>query len=139
MPKFVQFTAIRANAKIIPGPAIRAALDAYTLDFCADIVIATSPYPPVPATPTNRYERTGRLLRNWRVRPLPQAGGNLGYQIDNPTQDRWGRYYGGFVHGPSDQTSFHAAHGWENIGDHIDRAQFREGAQEIIQAASGAL
>lgn len=127
----VQFTAIRARAKIIPGPEIAAALDTYTAAFCAEIVAETQPYPAAPGPP-NTYVRTFRLLQSWRVKPLPSVGGSIGYQITNGVQDRWGRYYSGYVHGPSRQTSFHAGNGWENIRDHVDRDEFKAGAQQII-------
>jgi len=129
----VRFTAIRANARIIPGPEIVAALDDYTLEYCGEVVLEVSEYPPVPPPP-NTYVRTGRLLTYWRV--VKQAIAS--YRIINPTQDRWGRYYAGYVHGPSGQTGFHAAHGWKNIRDHIDRPKFQRGAQAIISGMSGA-
>lgn len=134
MPTLVQFTAIRTNARIIPMPEIREELDAFTRDFCGDVVIEVSQYPPVPAPP-NRYVRTGRLIRNWRVQPK-STGDQIKYVIDNPTQDRRGRYYVNYVHGPSGQTSFHSAHGWKNIGDYKDRDRFRAGVQAIIQAGA---
>jgi hypothetical protein len=126
MPTFVAFKAIRSNAKVIPGPAIMAALDEYTFAFCADIITETSPYPD---GVDSWYVRTGRLLGNWRIR----REGLAEYRVVNGVQDKWGRYYAGYVHGPN-QASFHAAHGWENIKDHIDRAKFRTGAQAVINA-----
>ena len=131
MPTLVRFTAIRANARIILAPEIRAMLDEYVRGFMADIVIEVSQYPPPPPSPPNRYVRTGRLLRNWRVRPIGNPD-QIAYQIDNPVQDRWGRYYVSYVVGPSGQTSFHAAHGWKNIRDYVHQDEFRAGAQAVI-------
>lgn len=137
MPVLVQYTAIRANPAILPGPLIRAELDAFTRDFCGEVVIAISDYPPVPPPP-NRYVRTGRLLRNWRVLSKG-TGDQIKYVIDNPVQDRRGRFYVGYVQGPSGQTSFHSAHGWKNILDYKDRDRFSTGVQAIIESASGGL
>lgn len=136
MPQLVQFTAIRSNAAIVPAAVVRAELEVFTRDFCADVVIAVSPYPPVPPPP-NRYVRTGRLVVNWRVKPAGD-GDQIKYVIDNPVQDRRGRYYVNYVHGPSGQTSFHSAHGWHNIGDFKDRDIFRAGVQAIISRIGGA-
>lgn len=136
MPVLVQYTPIRANAAIIPSALIRAELDAFTRDFCGDVVIAVAEYPPVPPPP-NRYVRTGRLLRNWRVLPKP-TGDQIKYVIDNPVQDKRGRYYASFVHGPgTGQVWFHSAHGWKNIADYRDRERFRTGVQAIIGKAGG--
>jgi hypothetical protein len=130
----VQFTAIRANAAKIPGPAVYAALHEYTQGYCAEIIMRTSEYPP-PVPPRSEsgtgYQRTFRLLKNWRLKDV-SSGAGIQYQITNPVQDRWGRYYSGYVHGPSGQTSFHAAHGWKNIADEIDRPAFKAGAQATL-------
>lgn len=136
MPILVQFTAIRSNARIIPAEAIRAELDEFTLTHCGNILNEIAPYPPVPPPP-NRYVRTGRLLRNWRVRNTG-TGDQVKYTIDNPVQDRRGRYYVRYVQGPSGQTWFHSAHGWKNIGDYKDRDRFRAGVQAIISRVGGA-
>lgn len=129
----VRFTAIRANARIIPGPEVYTALHEFTRDYCSTIIIDVSEYPPeVPPREgkTMGYQRTYRLLKNWRLKDV-SSGVGIQYQIDNPVQDRWGRYYSGYVHGPR-QASFHAAHGWKNIRDRIDRPAFKAGAQATI-------
>lgn len=134
MSTLVRFTAIRANAKVIPGPEIYAALHEYTLAYCAELVTEVSQYPPAPPQRGSfrPYVRTFKLLRSWTVKDT-SSGANIQYTIRNPAQDPWGRYYSGFVHGPSGQASFHSEHGWKNIRDFQDRDTFREGAQAIIQ------
>lgn len=129
----VQFTAIRANAARIPAPAVYEALHEYTRGYCAEVIMVVSVYPPPvqPGTGHRPYQRTFRLLRNWRLVDA-SAGSGIQYRIQNSVQDRWGRYYSGMVHGPSRQVSFHAEHGWENIKDHIDRPAFKAGAQTVI-------
>lgn len=136
MPILVQFTAIRSNAKLVPAAAIHAELEVFTQEFCATIVKDVQDYPPVPPPP-NRYVRTGRLLRYWRVQSR-SSGDQIKYVIDNPVQDRRGRYYVNYVHGPNGQTSFHSAHGWKNIGDFRSRDTFRVGVQAIISRVGGA-
>lgn len=127
MPALTRFTAIRVNATQIRTPQILAEADAVTLDHCARIITDVSAYPPVPGPP-NRYERTGRLLANWRLKRLGEAS----YQVYNATQDRRGRYYAGYVHGQSSQTWFHRGHGWRNIKDYLRRAEFRVAVQAVI-------
>lgn len=130
----VQFTAIRANARIIPGPEVYTALHEYTQGFCAEIIMETSVYPPpVLDTQTGRlaYTRTFKLLGAWRLKDI-SAGVGIQYVITNAAQDRRGRYYSGYVHGPTGQAGFHVQHGWENIRDHVDRPQFKAGAQATI-------
>lgn len=129
MPTLVQFKAIPARAKIIPAPEIRAELDAYVRDFMADLIIKVSEYPPVPPPP-NTYVRTGKLLSSWRLQPFSNPD-EIAYRVTNAAQDRWGRYYVTYVHGPR-QASFHSAHGWKNIADYRDQAAYRAGAQAII-------
>lgn len=123
----VRFTAIRANSRIIHGPETYAALHEYTQDYCSDIILQLA-YPPPQELPS--YKRTFRLLLNWRLRDV-SSGSGIQYQISNATQDRWGRYYSGYVHGPSRQASFHAGR-HKNIGDLVDRPQFKQGAQLVI-------
>lgn len=135
MPALIQFTAIRSNAKIIPAPAIALKLDRFTRLWCEDIILSVRPYPPAPPPP-NRYVRTGRLGSNWRLRAATSFD-QIKYIIDNPVQDRRGRYYVNYVHGPTGQTSFHSAHGWRNIGDYRNREDFRIGVQSIIQSEGG--
>lgn len=127
----VRFTAIRANARIIPGPETYTALHEYTQDYCVKLIEEVSKYPAVPET-TRRppYVRTYRLLANWRLKDV-SSGQGIQYQISNSVQDRWGRYYSGYVHGPR-QASFHADHGWQNMKDHIDRPAFKAGAQSVM-------
>lgn len=129
----VQFTAIRANANRIPAPQVYEALHEYTRGYCAEIIMKTSEYPPPvpPREGRKGYERTFRLLRNWRLIDA-SAGVGIQYRIQNSVQDRWGRYYSGMVHGPSRQVSFHAAHGWQNIKDNVDRPAFKAGAQTVM-------
>jgi len=136
MSTLVRFTAIRANAKVIPSPEIYAALHEYTQVYCAELVTEVSQYPPPPAVRVGRkegYVRTFKLLRSWTVKDT-SGGVGISYTIRNPAQDLWGRYYSGYVHGPGDaQASFHGEHGWKNIKDFQDRDTFRAGAQAIIQ------
>lgn len=131
----VSFTSIRANARIIPGPEIYAALHEYTQVYCGELITEVSHYPdpPTPAQPTYKpYVRTFRLLRNWTLKD-ESSGDGITYRIRNPVQDRWGRYYSGYVHGPSGQASFHGDHGWKNLRDYNDHGRFKAGAQAIIQ------
>ena len=129
----IRFTAIRANARIIPGPEVYAALHEYTGTYCAEVITTVSEYPPVPAPRVGRrpYVRTYRLLSNWRLKDV-SSGVGIQYQISNSVQDKWGRYYSGYVHGPSKQASFHASHGWKNIRDHFNRSEFKAGAQATM-------
>lgn len=128
----VRFTAIRANARIIPGPETYAALHEYTQDYCVALITKVSEYPPEPAPREGHkpYARTFRLLGNWRLKDV-SSGVGIQYQISNSVQDKWGRYYSGYVHGPR-QASFHAEHGWKNMRDEIDRPAFKSGAQAVI-------
>lgn len=135
MPALVQFTAIRSNSRIVQTAEMRAALDQWTNDFCEEVVEKVRGYPPIPGTP-NRYVRTGRLFYQWRVRKMDNTD-QIKYVIDNPVQDRRGRYYANFVHGPSGQTGFHSAHGWVNIGEFKDRESWKAGVQAIIQHFTG--
>lgn len=135
MPVLVSFTAIRSNARFKPGPLIRAELEGFTQDWCAEIVRNIEAYPPIPGPP-NRYVRTGRLFANWRIRSLGN-GDEIKYVIDNPVQDKRGRYYVNYVNGPSGQTSFHSAHGWHNISEYKDRATYQIGVQSIISTMGG--
>lgn len=135
MPVLVSFTAIRANARIIPTAIVAAELHAFTGSYCDQVVESVSMYPPVPPPP-NRYVRTGRLILNWRVRNM-SVGDQIKYVIDNPVQDRRGRYYVSYVHGPTGQTSFHSAHGWRNLIEFKDRDSFRAGVQAIISRVGG--
>jgi len=135
----VRFSAIRANSRIIHGPETYAALHEYTQSYCANFIMELV-YPPPPDKPANpgtgkAYQRTYRLLRNWRLKDV-SSGVGIQWQINNPAQDRWGRYYSGYVHGPSGQASFHAAWGWPNIRDKIDRPEFKKGAQLVISEVS---
>src|SRR6266568_4397301 len=128
MPFLAQFTAIRANSKIVKVAEMRSALDDWTREFCEEVVNTIGPYPGIPGPP-NRYKRTGRLFSNWRVRPVG-SDDQIKYVIDNPVQDKRGRYYANFVHGPGVspmQKSFHAAHGWRNIKEFKDRATWKAG------------
>lgn len=129
----IRFTALRANARIIPGPEVYAALHEYTATYCAEVIQIVSEYPgPVEPPPGRRpYVRTFRLLSNWRLKDV-SSGVGIQYQISNAVQDKWGRYYSGYVHGPSRQASFHADHGWKNIRDFFDRPAFRTGAQAVM-------
>lgn len=127
MPALARFTAIRANANQLNIAAIVAAADLHTQVHCARVITEIAPYPPVPPLP-NTYVRTSRLITYWRVR----RKGPASHEIYNPVQDPRGRYYAGYVHGPSGQTWFHAAHGWRNIRDHLHREEFVAGAQAII-------
>jgi hypothetical protein len=130
----VRFTAIRANARIIPGPEVYTALHEYTRGYCAEVIMNVSEYPPeVPPREgkTMGYQRMFRLLKNWRLVDV-SSGVGIQYSIQNSVQDRWGRYYSGYVHGPARQASFHAAHGWKNIRDSMDRSAFKAGAQATI-------
>lgn len=129
----IRFTAIRANARIIPAPEAYTALHEYTQEYCANVIMETSEYPPEIAYPPGRrpYVRTYRLLSNWRLKDV-SSGVGIQYQISNSVQDKWGRYYSGMVHGPSRQVSFHAEHGWKNIRDHFDRPAFKTGAQATL-------
>lgn len=135
MPILMQFTALRSNAKIIPAPAIALQLDRFTRAWCEDVILSVRPYPPAPPPP-NRYVRTGRLGNFWRLRAASDFS-QVKYIIDNPVQDKRGRYYVNYVHGPTGQTSFHSAHGWRNIGGYRNREDFRIGVQSIIQSAGG--
>lgn len=135
MPVLVRFTAIRSNSRIVQTAEMRAALDDWTRDFCEEVVNAIGSYPPIPGAP-NRYKRTGRLFGQWRVRKMDNTD-QIKYVIDNPVQDRRGRYYVNYVHGPSGQTSFHSAHGWRNIGEYKDRETWKAGVQQIIQFFTG--
>lgn len=128
----VRFTAIRANARIIPSPEVYAALHEYTRDYCAALITEVSEYPAPaePSPPHKPYARTFRLLSNWRLRDM-SSGVGIQYQINNAVQDRWGRYYSGYVHGPR-QASFHGAHGWKNLKDLLERPTFRAGAQRVM-------
>ena len=128
----VTFSAIRANARIIPGPEVYAALHEYTRDWCANIITQVSEYPPeVPPREGRRpYQRTFRLLGSWRLKDI-SSGVGIRYQISNSVQDKWGRYYSGYVHGPT-QASFHGEHGWKNIRDYLERPPFKEGAQATM-------
>lgn len=132
----VRFTAIRANARIIPTPEVRAALDEYTQLYCEKVIVEVSEYPPpVPYRPGRQYIRTFKLLKSWRLRNVSNAA-NIQWQINNPAQDPWNRYYSGYVHGGPGrhQASFHAEHGWKNLNDVMDREEFKEGAQATMLA-----
>lgn len=136
----IQFTALRAGVKHIPAPQITAALTAYNEKFVQTIVDKTKPYPPVPAG--SWYVRTGHLYRSWKVRPRI-AGDAISFEALNPVQDPRGRYYSGYVHGPTYQWTWHRRHGWRNIGDVVQEVgghtAFRIGAQQIITKMTGAI
>lgn len=125
----VSFTAIRVNAAQIPPAAIQTELRFFTKEHMDTIVGELTTYPPpVPSW----YVRTGRYGLYMVVRNT-SSGGNIQYTMTNPVQDRWGRYYAGYVGGASSQTAFHAAHGWKRVTDKLlKRARFQSGVQAII-------
>lgn len=129
----IRFTAIRANARIVPAQEVYTALHEYTAEYCGEVIQTTSEYPPpvVPGPGHKPYVRTYRLFGAWRLRDV-SSGVGIQYQISNSVQDKWGRYYSGMVHGPSRQVSFHAEHGWKNIRDQFDRPAFKTGAQAVM-------
>ena len=130
----ITFTAIRANAAQIQPVVIREELRWYTKEFCDDLVGEMSDeYPAAPPNPPNDYVRTFRLRNNYRVRNT-SSGVGIQYTIDNPVQDRYGRYYASYVQG-SAQTWFHARTGWKKWSDVLPkkRVKFTAGAQAIIK------
>jgi hypothetical protein len=134
----VTFAAIRANARIIPSAEVYAALHEYVGVYCGNLVLQmayTDTDPPGSQREGHHYVRTFHMFNSWRVRDI-STGAGVRYQINNPVQDKWGRYYSAYVHGPG-QTDFHAAGGWWTMQEKIDRPEFRRGAQAVLQTTVG--
>lgn len=135
MPVLVRFTAIRANARVIPAAEIATEIKFFVKDYMDDIVgKATDPYPAPPPSPPNTYVRTGRYAL-YMVSKNTSSPPNIQYTISNPVQDARGRYYAGYV-GGSNQTWFHRRDGWKVVASLVNRTKLEAGVQRIIEGRS---
>lgn len=138
MPVLVRFTAIRSNSRFrgLITPTIREDLRFYTKDYIDELIgKATDVPPPPPPSPPNKYVRTGRYAAYMRANNI-STGDAIAYNVTDPVQDQYGRYYAGFV-GGSSQTWFHRRTGWPKLSALADQGRFQAGAQAIILKGIG--
>jgi hypothetical protein len=113
----------------VPPAVITAELRAYTKDYCDDVIERMLKGYDSP--PKDSYVRTGRYGDNMVARNT-SSGAGIQYTIVDGVQDKWGRYYAGYVGGfASTQASFHIGR-WPSIANEMKRKNFDRGVQRII-------
>ena len=126
----IRFRALTHNKLLINAPIIIKEVEAYVDAFTNKELARAQNYPP--ERPNQKYVRTFRLQRGWKIERRYQANALIVRLKSEGVIDERGRRYATMVQG-NEQWPIHAETGWPIIEKTIDRAAFRRGLMQIYK------
>lgn len=126
----VRFRALTGGRVLTKSREMIDDIEEYQQSYLEEIINKVRNYPPVP--PESTYIRTYTLFRSWRVETYRRSDAMYAY-ILNYAMDPSGSFYATYVQGDW-QVGYHAANGWKNINDYLDRREYIRGLMRVIRS-----